>query len=529
MSDPITSYRRGTLAASALVVAIALMGCGLNTESPESSPGATRTTIKVATLEPVGNLNPWMFGGQFHAMDAIYDPLVAYGPGGEFQPALAESWEIAADGLSVTFKLREGVTFHDGTDFDAEAVKWNFEQWVGKEDYSWLGTSTVVEKITTSDARTVTLELSRPYPPLVQELTVVRPVRFVSPSSAADGAYADPIGTGPWKFESADDTGGVFVRNEDYWGTKPSLERLEFKTIPDSQTRLTALRSGEVDLIGGGYLSPISTVEAQQLAEDDSVQLLTGEADTAVALTFNTRGPLAEKAVREALSLATDTATLNQVMYGGSGNVATRYFPPSVPHSGTPFERPNDLDEARAVLDAAGWKIDGEDRIKDGKPLKLEMLLASDPQHGMIDSRATGVALQDTWAKAGFELDIRTVDGASYFDEEAKRDWDVVFSVTYGAPYDPTNTAMTFLSSTSDVAVWTSPELDALLDIAVSASEPGELDSAYQAVYDYLESEVAFIPITYPARHYAVGPKVRGFQIPPHEYRLDLSGVTIEE
>ncbi|MGE3288828.1 MAG: ABC transporter substrate-binding protein [Pseudonocardia sp.] len=509
---------------AAVLAAIVMMaGCGSATgPAPEA-----RSTIRIATVEPVGILNPWDFLGQFHATDLVYEPLVAYGEGGRIEPALAESWTVSDDGLTVTFQLRKGVRFHDGTDFDAAAAKFNMQQWVGKEKFSFLGSSTAISAIETPEPHTLVLRLSAPYPPLLQELTIVRPVRFLSPASAPGGVYSTPVGTGPWRYESSTDTTGAFVRNDDYWGPKPALQRVEITVIPDSQTRVSALRAGEVDLIGGGYLSPINAVEARDIADDSTLKLLTGDADTTMSLTFNRRGPLADRAVREAVSLATDVNAINNVLYGGTANVAHGYFPPSVPHAGRPVERPYDVARAAQVLDAAGWRLDGPTRVKDGKPLSLELLMVSDPVHGMMDSRTTGQALQDALSGIGIELTLRIVDGAAYFDERDAGRFDLIFSTTYGAPYDPTNTALSFLSSTADSPVWSSPELDALLAEAVAASEPADLDAAYQAIYDHLEAEVAFVPITNPPRYYAVRSEVDGFRIPPHEYHLDLTGVTI--
>ena len=250
------SFRYALKGLAGLVAATMLVaGCGSSNGEPAETEATAaeeaRTTIRIATAEPVGDLNPWEYHGQFHAMDMIYEPLVAYGHGGVIEPALAESWDISEDGLTVTFHLRQDVTFHDGTAFDAAAVKFNLEHWVGQERFRFLRSSEAIIAIDTPDDHTVVLTLSEPYPPLLQELTIVRPVRFMSPAAAPDGVYAEPIGTGPWVFESATETLGVFVRNENYWGTKPELERVELVLIPDSQTRVSALRTGEVDLIGG--------------------------------------------------------------------------------------------------------------------------------------------------------------------------------------------------------------------------------------------------------------------------------------
>ncbi|MGH8931824.1 MAG: ABC transporter substrate-binding protein, partial [Egibacteraceae bacterium] len=314
------------------------------------------TTLRAAMSVDVGGVqDPHAYTGSLILLDMIFEPLVSYGEGGAIEPGLAESWEVSDDGLRVTFRLREGVTFHDGTPFDAEAVKWNFDRWVGSEDHSFIQTSQVITEVNALDDATVELVLSEPYPPLLQELTIVRPVRLLSPASVGpDGAFAQAVGTGPWMLESVSQTGAAVVRYDGYWGDLPTIDRVEFQVIPDSQTRVSALRAGEVDLIGGNYLAPITPVEGQALQSGD-VQLLVGEPDTAVVLAFNADGQLADRAVRQAVGQAVDRDALNAALYADFGQTVDTFFPPSIPDSGDPMDISFDPDAARRTLDEAGW------------------------------------------------------------------------------------------------------------------------------------------------------------------------------
>ncbi|MGH8909397.1 MAG: ABC transporter substrate-binding protein [Egibacteraceae bacterium] len=118
-----------------------------------------------------------------------------------------------------------------------------------------------------------------------------------------------------------------------YWGEQSSIDRVELKVIPDSQTRVSALRAGEVDLLGGTYLAPITPVEAKELQSADGIQLLVGEPDTTVVLSFNPDGPLADRAVRVAVARAIDREALTPALYGDLGQPADTLFPPSIPDS----------------------------------------------------------------------------------------------------------------------------------------------------------------------------------------------------
>ncbi len=497
--------------------------------APDSDQG-NGGTLNVAIAEEAGVLDPHVFTGNFLLLDMIFEPLVTYGKDGALEPGLASSWKVSGDGLQVVFELRQGVRFHDGTPFDAQAVKWNFDRWVGKEDYGFFRTSKVIQKVEATDPDTVTLTLSEPYEPLIQELSIVRPVRFLSPASVvADAAFARPVGTGPWRFESSSPTDAVLVRHDDYWGDAPSLGRVSFRVIPDSQTRVSALRSGEVDLIGGSYLAPITPLEATGLQKTDGVRLLTGDPDTTFLLSFSTRGPAADRAVREAAGLAIDREALKSVLYSGLGETAATLFPPGVPDAGTPMDVRFDPARARTVLDAAGWaEADGR-RARNGTPLALELVVPSEPVHGVQDSRTSAEAVAAALGEVGITVTIRSVDSAAYLDERSAGNYDLSFVETLGAPYDPSSSVVSYLTSSADAGgvIWTTPELDSLVDAALFARDTGARAGAYQTVYDLLERDAAFVPIIYRPRFWATGPAVSGFDVPVTEYDLDLRGVTV--
>ncbi|MGH8909075.1 MAG: ABC transporter substrate-binding protein [Egibacteraceae bacterium] len=527
---------------------VAMVGAVLAALLPTSGWAATDepVTLRIGLgIDAGGAQDPHTFTGNFTVLDMIFEPLVNYGEGGAIEPGLAESWEVSGDGRSVTFHLRPGVTFHDGTPFDAQAVKWNFDRWIGGEDYTFFRTSQIISEVNVADPLTIDLVLSEPYPPLLQELSILRPVRFLSPASVGpdastasrpsspapaggpDGAFAEAVGTGPWTLESNSETGAALVRYDGYWGEQPRIDRVEFKVIPDSQTRLSALRAGEIDLLGGTYLAPITPVEALQLQSAEGVQLLIGEPDTTVVLGFNPDGPLADHAVRVAVARALDREALTPALFGDFGQPADTLFPPSIPDSGEPIDVSFDADAARAALDDAGWVLDGGGRAKDGEPLELDLLVPSTPVHGIQDSNTAAAAVAAALETVGIGVRINVVDEAAYYDEVNARNWDLSFVETYGAPYDPSSTTVSYLTTTGgDSPLWATPELDGLVDAAIFADD-AERAAAYQKVFDYLEEQVAFVPLTRPSRLWAAGPAVSGFEVPVTDYDLDLSAVEV--
>ena len=230
-------------AAAEPTAAAAAIAAASPTSAP-SQPADVEQTLVLASGRNLGPGNPHDYSSSFVLLDLLYEPLVRYDSNGDIQPALAESWEISDDGLTWTFNLRQGVTFHDGTPFNAEAVRWNMERWVGTQLHDWLPTTTRISSVETPDELTVVLSLSEPYYPAIQDLTLVRPVRFLSTNGVDNaGEFARPVGTGPWKVESLSDTRAVLVRNEAYWGEKPELDEIVIEVILDGQTRVAALLS----------------------------------------------------------------------------------------------------------------------------------------------------------------------------------------------------------------------------------------------------------------------------------------------
>jgi nickel transport system substrate-binding protein len=490
---------------------------------------ATKSVLRIGLSEESGALDPHAITGNFLLLDAIYEPLVTYAEGGKLEPGLAESWTVADNGKQVTFDLRDGVRFTDGTPLDSSAVKWNFDRWVGNKRFSFFRASQVISAVDTPDAGTVRLTLSEPYEPLLQEMSIVRPVRLLSPKSAnAAGEFQTPVGTGPWKLMSNSATGATLVRNDGYWGTKAKLERLEFKVIPDSQARVDALTNDQIDLIGGSYLAPITPVEAKALSRRAGVKLLTGAADVSIMLGFNPKGPAGDRAVRTAVRQALDTASMSKALFMGYAEPARRVFPPDVPDSGTDLPLYFDQAAARSTLDAAGYMLNGDTRVKDGKPLSLKLLIPATPAEGQLDPRSTAAAIAAALKEVGIAVEIAPVDAAAYYDERAEGAYDITFFEGLGAPYDPSGSVVSMFTSGARGPLWVTPATKAAVDNAVYARDATTRATAYQELYNALAADAGFVPLVYRTRLWAVRDTVQGFAVPPTDVDLELTGVTVE-
>ena len=487
--------------------------------------------IRFASAKPAGDMNPHVYNGLWGAQDLIFEPLIVYGQGGELQPGLATAWTLSADGLRLDLDLREGVTFHDGTPWNAEALRWNLERWIHDDNHQWMNHARLFEDLEVLDVHKVAMRFSEPPLGLLYELTYTRPVRFLSPGAVdAEGGFAEPVGTGPWRQVAASNSASDFERFEEYWGDKPQFQRLELKVLPDSRGRMAALRAGDVDVIGGDFLAPIRATEAKTLMDAGfDVEVSWG---ITMLIGFNPdRAPaLADADVRRAISLGFDRAAIAQVIYQGLAEPAGSFFPEGVPFAGTRFPvDARDPDAARALLEGAGWTGDGI-RQKDGAPLALELVISEDQIPG---SRSLAEVMQAQLGEIGIDLSIRLVDHASRHSDIPARNYDLATFLTFGTPYEPYGTMVGYLYSPYDNGVdgklVVDPEnLDPLMMAAMSASE-AEAQEKLQAVFDWMHAGTAFLPVLYSPSFWAHADRVAGFRPPATAYDTPYEGLHVVE
>ncbi|MGD1992805.1 MAG: ABC transporter substrate-binding protein [Anaerolineae bacterium] len=351
-------------------------------------------------------------------LTSVYDTLVYLDPEtGDFVPGLAERWEMSGDGLTYTFWLREDVAFHDGTPFNAEAVRFNLERITSDEIVSqkarfMLGPFESVEVV---DEYTVRIHLSEPFAPLLDSLSQVY-LGMASPAAVeewGDEYQLHQVGTGPFTFvEYVPGDHLILRRNPDYaWGPPvynyetAQVDEVEFRFFTDPATRSPALETGEVDIMG-----EIPPQDAPRL-EDSSEFRIEAEAIPGVSLMFflnTTRPPLADLRVRQALLYATDRDAIistvfrntSPVAYGPLAAVTFGYEP------GVMSTYAYDPDTAAGLLDEAGWVDSDQDGVRDkeGEPLTLEMILM-----GWGYMPESGQLIASQWAELGIDVESRVV------------------------------------------------------------------------------------------------------------------------
>jgi peptide/nickel transport system substrate-binding protein len=424
------------------IVALAAAGCGGDEEGTGTGTG-TGGGAEGGTLVFASSADPVVLdfalisdGESYRPMLQMYETLIKLKPGTtELEPGLAKSWESNEDGTSWTFQLQEGVKFHDGTPFNAEAVCANFDRWYNftgsfqsdSATYYWKygfgggfakpeeGSPGPEESLYKSceapDPATAVINLTRPSATILQGLTL-GPISIQSPTAmekydANSGEVDDegvfhptgtygtehPSGTGPFKFESwTREDKLVLARNDDYWGEKAKLSKLIFRPIADNAARLQALQTGEID----GY----DLVEPQDIATiegDDNFQILDRPAFNVAYVGFNiSTPPLDDIEVRKAIAYGLDRQAVVDNFYAGRGVVAKEFMPPELKgYADDVTEYPFDPEKAKQILQDAGYTL----------PVKIEFWYPSDVTRPyMPDPKRNFEAFQASLEKSGFKV-----------------------------------------------------------------------------------------------------------------------------
>lgn len=456
----------------------------------------------------VGPLNPHLYSpNQMFAQAMVYEPLVRYMGKGKVAPWLAESWDISSDQLTYTFHLRKNVVFSDGTPFDARAVKLNFDAILANaERHAWLGLISLIQGIQVVDDYTIAVVLKEPYYAILQDLTLVRPFRFLSPKAFPAGGntakgLTAAIGTGPWKLvESKLGEHDFFERNEKYWGRQPLLQGIDVKVISDPNTRAVALETGEIDLIyGDDQISPDLFQRFRgnpAFTSGRSAPLAT----RAVAVNSN-RGATKEIEVRQAILHAVNKDAIIKGIFWETEEKADTLLHPDNPYCDLalpPYSY--NPQKANAILDRAGWKrpTNSQYRSKNGQRLIVEFLYVGN--HSIEKSMAE--VIQSDLLKIGIQVQLKGLEEDMFINEQKTGGFHLTFNNTWGPPYEPhaylgsmrkpshaDYQAQAGLTMKSDID-------DAISKVLKSVDEERRIE-LYRYILNTLHDQAIYLPISY--------------------------------
>jgi peptide/nickel transport system substrate-binding protein len=420
--------------ASLALAAVLIAGCAAQPVAP-SAPAAPKAqeptstpapaapasqiqkggTLTIGATEEPDTMNPYLtqLATTFEALTAVMEGLISYNEKGEIVPQLAESYSVSEDGLSYTFKLRKGVTWHDGKPFTSADVKATWEIIMNPDFAAWstLGWEKI-ESLETPDDLTVVMKTAEKYAPFMAYVGA----GVISPKHVIDGGWEkfkeafnrSVIGTGPYKLVKWES--GQFIelaKNETYWGGTPNLDSIRIKIVPDSNTRMVQLGTGELQ---------VSSVSAEQYEEakklpNSQVLLTNGNAWNHLDLKYVDF--IMDTRVRQALDYATPRQQIVDSLLSGLADVAVAdispispYFNPEVKH------REYDLDKAAKLIEEAGLKKNAAGFLeKDGKQFDLEFWIISGEQQ----SKRVQQVIAASWRKLGVNVTEHEEDISSIF------------------------------------------------------------------------------------------------------------------
>lgn len=301
--------------------------------SAGTGPASAQGTFRVAVGVDLDTMDPAQMTTTTVAnmVEYVVENLTSMDEAGQTRPMLAESWTASPDGLHYTFKLRPGVTFHDGTAFNAQAVKWNLDRVRDPNVRVPIRAPYPMDKVEAVDAQTVRVTLTQPFAPFVSALSW-NTAGIVSPASADKHGneyknIVHPIGTGPYVLKERRKGESLTVtRYDKYWGRKPHYESVVFRVVPEAATRESLLLAGQVDLI---ILPPIADLPA--LSRNPAVKVILGPSDRTMFIAFNTtRAPYTDRRVRQALNYAVDKAAIIRSVLFGAADIMDAPMAPSL-------------------------------------------------------------------------------------------------------------------------------------------------------------------------------------------------------
>ncbi len=365
---------------------------------------ASAATFRVAvgidpdTLDPVQTTTTTAG----NIIDYVAETLVRLDERGQVQPLLAERWTVSPDGTRYTFTLRRGLRFHDGSPFDAEAVKWNLERLMDPGVRVPLRGSYPIEKVEALDPVTVRVTLKHPYAPFVGALSWTTSA-IVSPASRDRHGneyknYSYIVGTGPYVFtERRKGESITLTKFADYWGQKPHYDNVVFRIVPEAATRESLLLAGQVDLI---ILPPVADLPALQ--RNRAVKVLLGESDRSIFIAINTRRPtLDDRRVRQALNYAVDKAAIIKNVLFDSADAMDAPMAPSL--FGYCKVGSYDYNPARAR------ELLGQAGVKPGTRIQL-----IHPTGRYVQDKEAAQAVAGYLREVGLEMELQTMDWPSY-------------------------------------------------------------------------------------------------------------------
>ena len=489
-----TSFRSLFLAVSALALTMA---------------AAQSATLRVGTQDDPDALDPAL-GGTYAGriiFASLCDKLVDISPDLKIVPQLAESWTWAADGKALTFTLRKNVKFHDGTPFDAEAVKFNIERMKTLPDSKRKAELAPVASVTVVSADKVTLNLSEAFVPLLANLSD-RAGMMVSPKAAkekgADFAAA-PVCAGPYQFVERKSRDLIRVKKfPGYWdASQIGYDEVVYYYVPDSTVRLSRVRAGDLEIA-----ERIAPTDLKTVRDDSNLTLHSTRGLAVSHLMFNVgngdkaNSPLGKnETLRQAFELALDRSVINRVAFNSEFLADNQMIPPSSPFYSKAHPMPaRDIAKAKQLIAAAGMT-----RV----PVELTY------ENALADGRVAQI-VQSMAGEAGFDVKLLPLETASAIERYLNGNFEAYIG-NWSGRADPDPTLVSFFGCTGsqNVNKYCNKDLDAILSQARGEGDEARRKALYDKATGIYLAARSSIPLYHPSWFFATRKNVAGVVMYP--------------
>lgn len=447
----------------------------------------------------------------------VYETLVVPDKDMNIQPLLAESWKVVND-KTWEFKLRKGISFHDGAPFNAEAVKATFDRLLDpKVGSPSRAKFEMIKEVKIVDDYTVQLLLKYPYAPLLSILASSEG-SIISPKALKENPEKlseHPVGTGPFVFEAWKSGQEIsLTKNEKYWGTKPKIDRVVFKVVPEDSTRLAMIETGEAQID-----DQVPVTEIERIESSNTMGLYRTDGLAVEYLGFNVKKkPLDNVKVRRAISHAIEREAIIKGVYNNVGTLANSAMSPKVfgySKNVKPYDY--DINEAKKLLKEAGYQ----------KGLKLTLLTSDRKERinmaEVIQSQLKGI---------GVDVKIQVMEYGAYIDVIEKGTFDMAIGGWGNATGDGDYNQYNLFHSSSqgpagNTFYYSNPEADKLIVAARQEMDENKRKALYEKVMKIELDDAVYVPIRNYEHIAAYSKNINGFWMNPASY-LMINDVTVK-
>ncbi|MEX5589468.1 ABC transporter substrate-binding protein [Pseudomonas urmiensis] len=521
-----------------------VLGLGLLTQTPISQ---ANNLVFCSEGSPAGfDTAQYTSATDNDAAEPIYNRLVEFERGATaVQPALAEKWQVSADGLQYTFHLRPGVKFHSNQtftptrDFNADDVLFTFQRMLDKQQplrkayptefpyFVSMGLDKTIAKVEKTDPMTVVFTLNNVDAAFIQNLAM----SFAAILSAeyadhllAAGKPSDinqkPIGTGPFVFQRYQKDSQIrYKGNQDYW--KPEdvkIDNLIFSINIDPSVRIQKLRRNECQVT----LHP-RPADLPKLKTDKQLQVLSKPGFNLGYIAYNTRhAPFDQLQVRQAMDMAVNKPAIIQAVYQDAGQLAVNAMPPTQwSYDDTLRDQPYDPEKAKALLKQAG--------VKEGTEITLWAMPVQRPYNP--NAKLMAEMLQADWSKLGFKVRIVSYEWGEYLKRMKSGEHDIALIGWTGDNGDPDNWLGTLYScgaiGSNNYSLWCDQQYDQLVQQAKQVTDREQRSALYQQAQQRLKQQVPITPVAHSTVNQPISAKVHDFKVSPFG-RNAFSGVSVD-